>query len=335
MLEDAALPPDGGAAAGLAADRADTQQTAADIAALVAAKMREGAARPEAVSSPPPPAAQVTEGQPDAATGVVDEGASVEFAPEAVAAAEQGLLAAGVNLGVDRASLSPEAQVGYDKFVVTAADHFAVLAQEQQQAQEAIGMVNDFRQRLESEPDRVLLTMALNKPEVFQQVADLVSAAAQDPKIKEGLLRELASEARMREVERREKAFTQTQLQQAVRGIVASTRNAARKYGVDFSVAEKMVATFAKSNGGKLISGQEIDALVSQLKPAGPRRPPVAGTVKAKPTAPTQSVAGAAAAGAGAAASASPGLVPGKTPGSSLKDLIKGAMARTNAALTS
>ena len=201
--------------------------------------------------------------------------------------------------------------------------------QREVEANDAIRQVNDFRERLEADPQKILLTMALNKPEQFNAAMQVFTRMQQEPEFKELVVKELQAEAKFRAADQKEKSLGQQMRTIKGRQAAAITRQAARRYSVPVETAESVVAAHVKGGGGDL----ELSAIEGIVKALAPKnlvaRPRVASIIKAKVVAPTQPVA--AAAPPPAATTASPGLNDGsnrKGGGGGFRSLVREALAR-------
>lgn len=342
-----------------AAEAASTKTMAQSIAAAVAesAKLQPGSAEVAPVIDPntpledlpgverdlmgnayPTPDAEVVPGEPEAdpaaaaAEGALEE-IIEEMTPEDLTALEQSLQAAGISLGTKITDLPQEAQSAY----LDALEQVQVVVQDvverEASTREQQMAMDEFAKKLEESPDKVLLAIALSNPEVFTQVAEVIDAANSDPKVKDLIMRELSTDAKLAEVDRRDRAFNEREHLAKARTVVAATKRSAQTHGVPFPLAEKVVAMAVQANGGDL-DVADVDAIVVDLKGAGVA--PTARRVRRVVTPAAQAAAAAAAQPAPAPATPagtpelSPGLEEGKREGSGglFRGLVRNAARR-------
>lgn len=304
----------GGDAASAAADAANTKGLAATLASKMAAA---------ATATAKPDAAAVVD--PNAAVPATDAGTTVEDATATTGAApvteepktedtpslteiEEALQAVGVDLGISAKDVPPELLPAYQKLVQTASDMAQELVEQSLVATQQQQAVEDFRKKLEENPDRILLTIAATRPDIFQKAVETFTEMQNDPRAKDIVVRELQSEARLREAERREAALNQRDQRARAMRVVAETKRAARKYGVNYEIAEKVIAMAVEANQGQF-DVTDVDSVVADLRPAKPTAAPRLATpqkVAAAAAAPSKSVATA------TPAPTSPGLEAGK-----------------------
>lgn len=306
------VPPASDAGEAGAGEAAHTKATARNIAALIAeqaadntpnaiaqasaqlAKEANEKATADAAAAAAAGTATVVPGTDAGATVAEEVAAEAGVEPSEV---EATLLELGVDLGIKRADVPVELQPAYDRLISVAADMAQASLQESLTASDMQRQYTAFAERINKEPDKLLLTLAVTKPEVFSKIAELFQTMQNDPAQKDLIIRELQAEARLREAERREAGLNEQNRKVKARQVIAATRNAARAEGVDFDIAEKFVALAVTANGGDL-DVSEVAGLVKEIKSkTAPRPTPKVATPVQKPvqTAPNQPVAGAAA----------------------------------------
>ena len=312
---------------------------AKDMAAIIAAGMKsepaagttQPAAQPAAVVAPTKATEPVAGQEAAAAVEEAPAGAEEPASPtdEELAATESALLEIGVDLGLTHVDVPAELRPAYDRIVGSVVEVVQSSLQREVEANDAIRQVNDFRERLEADPQKILLTMALNKPEQFNAAMQVFTRMQQEPEFKELVVKELQAEAKFRAADQKEKSLGQQMRTIKGRQAAAITRQAARRYSVPVETAESVVAAHVKGGGGDL----ELSAIEGIVKALAPKnlvaRPRVASIIKAKVVAPTQPVA--AAAPPPAATTASPGLNDGsnrKGGGGGFRSLVREALAR-------
>ena len=302
MPEDVIGTPDGGEAAAEAAAHASASADARKIAALIA----ERAAKPEsgitiekmggeATPEPTPEEIAAKAAADAAAAAAVTGGEETAEAPEDIGEVEKILQEVGIDLGITASDVPEELHPAYARLVQSAADFAQSVLQQQLSASEALQQVDEFSKQLEGSPDRLLLSLAVSKPEAFAKAVEVYQQMQTDERMKDLVVRELQSEARLREAERREKLVLEGDKRTKARQVIAATHRAARSMGVNFDLAEKVVALAVQANGGDL-DVAEVEGIVSELKPAGPKiKKPLVATpnkVEVTATANTQPVAG-------------------------------------------
>ena len=205
---------------------------------------------------------------PNATVEDVIEEVIEEMTPEDLTALEQSLQAAGISLGTKITDLPAEAQSPY----LDALEQVSVVVQDvverEASTREQQMAMDEFAQKLEKSPDKVLLAIALSNPEIFTQVVEVMEAANSDPKVKDLIVRELSTDAKLAEVDRRDRAYSEREHLAKARTVVAATKRAAQAHNVPFPLAEKVVAMAVQANGGDL-EPTDVDAIVVDLKGAG------------------------------------------------------------------
>lgn len=331
------------AAAAAAATRGQAKALAATIAAATFGQPApDSTGRAGVVVTPtPPPPPQSTDTAPpaqpagtvDAAPAGTEAGAAVEEVVEEAAEdrpslseVEKALSEVGIELGVNSAELPLELVPAYEQLVYSTVDAIQDLIGQQVEAAQAIKAVQDFRERLDKAPEKVLLTLAVSQPEVFKEVIRIFGEMEAEPRIKEAVVRELQSEARLQEADRKEAALLQRDARLKGRAVAAATRRAATKHGVPVAVAERVVAAIVTGNGGNL-EVSDVDAIVADLR-SQPK------TTQKRIVTPARAAATAAAPGSPAAPGATP---PGTAtpsaglqinPGSKIRQVIRNAFSR-------
>lgn len=225
----------------------------------------------------------------------------------------------GVDLGVDPSSLPPEVLPAFNQLASTAVEAARKVIEEQIELNRQLEEVKQFREKLEKNPDRLLLTLAVTHPDVFKKVAEYVNEMEQDPRIKESVIREINAEARLMEAERRERAMLEAQVLTKARQITAETRKQAARYGVSPKIAEQVVASVITNVGD--IDLEDVEEIVKEIAPV--KKPIKKQKVVSKPQPKTAPAAMAPHAKVEGALGGSP---PPK--GASLRDIIGGAIAR-------
>lgn len=281
-----------------AADIAATKSTAKSLASLIASKIEADAAAAPAGGGQPgdlgqgdditpyersligpddqvrsgAPAQQGEPGTPGAPADQVEEIIEeiVQMSPEELDALEMALQSAGLNISTRASELPVDAQGPY----LDALEQLTTIVQDVQereaQAREQQIAMEEFAEKLDKSPDKILLALALNRPEIFAQVVEIVNEANSDPKVMNLVVRELEIEARQNEINRRDKVSDEREQLSKARVVIAATKRAASAHGVPYEVAEKVVAYAVQANGGDL-DVNEVDNIVKDLAGTGPK----------------------------------------------------------------
>ena len=199
----------------------------------------------------------------------------VETADEEVLSLEEiegALSEAGIDLGISAKDLPKELLPQYQKLVAAAVDVAQDALTKQLEAWQVKQAYQAFSDQLKNAPDKMLLALAFNQPEIWKQVSQIMEESNADPRIKASWQRELDSEAKYMEAKRIEQANQQRYQEEKGRQVIAATRRAARLHGVNFATAENVVALAVKANNGDLDTA-EVDGLVASLKGTAPQKP--------------------------------------------------------------
>jgi hypothetical protein len=210
----------------------------------------------------------------DSVTVDTTETAGVQTEEVPLAQIEAALAEAGIDLGIAGKDLPKEMLPAYEKLVQSAVDLAQQALSKELEASQAIQSVNRFSERLKTAPDKVLLALAMNQPEVWKKVAGLVAEMEQDPRVRQMVERDLESEARLMEAERKEQAMQEQYRRTKANQVIAHTTRLAREHGVPYGMAEKMVAMAVTANQGD-IELSEVNQIVADLAKDMGRTPPV------------------------------------------------------------
>lgn len=322
-----------------------SRSEARTMASIIAKAVREGtpvspdSVTPSSEQNAPPatPAIPAVQGTPGAeAVAQADEQVLEQAIAENPEEVARILAEAGIDLGITRADLPAELHTAYDRLTGASIDIAQTALAEHLQASEIRAQFDEFKARLESSPDKLLLAIAVSKPDIFQKVVEVFAQMQADPRVQEMVQRELQSEARLQEVTRREKVLNENEARTQARQVIAATKRYSRSYGVDYNTAEKVVALAVQANEGRL-DASDVEEIVKDLRPSNRPRAPLAprvaspAAVQATRTAPTGSVVQTPAPPAPPAAEGSPGLT--KIAGSRFRQLIRSAGDRVRSAV--
>lgn len=177
----------------------------------------------------------------------------------------------GVELPMRPSEVPAEMQDAYADLVQEVISAETRAAEVQAEATEQIMRVRDFAQRMQENPDQLLLSMAIEDPETFSEVSQEFQRMQQDPDYAEQKRRELAAEQKMREAERKERSLTQQERTRKAKRLRSQVRRKAKRLGVDPDRAEVEVANAAKRKAYEQdlpapdISSEEAGQVVENL----------------------------------------------------------------------
>lgn len=249
-----------------ALEAVDAQATK-DAAKTMAAILADGIKKTE-IS---PTETQVTEEvkpetQPTATEELTQD--AVEEAPiRDLTEVEKVLQDAGIDIGITAQDVPVELHPAYERMIQSVIDFAERGLNERLEASRALQQVEAFKQRLESSPDKIILALAMSRPDVFAKVMELYQAAEQDPQRKELIMRDLEAEAKYQEADRRERLMDERDRVIKARQVIAATKRAATAHGVTYELAEKVVALAIQANKGDL-DVADVNGIVSELRPA-------------------------------------------------------------------
>lgn len=343
-----------------AGERRHTKATARSLAGIVATKMEEAAAAEAEEAPAVEDVSQVTpkgtkegveyvtvEVDPETgeetvvkATEAPAEEEGVQYIEEEVPLAEisQALSDAGIVLDIDPNELPDEALGVYESLTSAILQAAGKSLEREREANDRMLELNDFSERLQNSPDKIMLALAMEKPEVFAKVAGVVERMADDPALKESVIRELESEVRLQEANRIKRvADVETRTLQG-RRVAQETLRQAKRYGVSPEVANEYISSQVRANGNWLEVNQ-VEPLIQKLS-GGQKKKIVIRKVRPKKVTPEQAKAVAEANTApvggapapGATREASPGLHQDNVPknrGGIFRGLVKQAARRT------
>lgn len=241
-------------------------------------------AAPVDPNAPPEPVAPATPVDPNAVvapvTPVEPVGQPITFTPEDYAQME----AAGINLPVAPSEVPEGFQAIYAEIAQSVMDSHASSQQQVLDAQEAILGIQAFKARLGTPEgqERMLLSMALNNPDIFAKAQETVVKMGEDPQYGESIRLQLEAQATLEAATRKEQAFENTQLEARGQQVEGRTVRLAQRLGVDATLAKNMVAHKIMQNevatGKKAVTFQEVDAIVQELAKATRAAPPAVST---------------------------------------------------------
>ena len=232
----------------------------------------------------------------------------------------------GIDLGLTRADLPEELHPSYELLATQAVQAAQVVAERLQQLEVSQMEMKQFAQKMQEDPQKVLLTMAVTNPEAFQEAITTFEEMQTDERTKDLVVRELQAEARLAAADRQAQMYQSRALNSRVAEVETATKNAAARYNVDLTLAQKFVAMRISAGGTGDIDISAVDGVVAQLKPA--MRTPVATPAKqaAAAQAPNVPLAGAGTSASAVADEVSPGLTTGSR--NPLMALVKAASAK-------
>lgn len=252
-----------------AADAASTKSLAAKMAAAVA----QGLQTDKPAQTPAEQAAATTEDTSGQSTEPAAETVEAPAAEEPTAEAkaltevERVLQEAGIDIGITAADVPEELHPAYERMLQSVIDFAERGMAEHLEATKAMRQVEEFKQRLESAPDRILLALAVSRPDIFQKAVETFNAIQTDEGQKALVIRELETEAKYQDAIRRENLMGERERRIKANQVIAATKRSSRQHGIEYTLAEKVVALAVQANNGDL-DVSDVDGIVSELKPA-------------------------------------------------------------------
>ena len=238
---------------------------AAEVVADPAAEAAAQAAADIAAAAPTKTPEQIAAETAAAVTAAASATTEEDFTDEQFSEAEKTLVELGVDLGVDRSTVPPELMPAYGKLVQSAIDLSQAELTERLSAHEANRQLQEFGERMEKEPEKVLLAIAITKPDVMEKVVQIFQQMQGDESYRDLIVREMQTDARDRDISRRENTLQKQDMMVKARQVTAATRVACRQQGVPFEMGEKVVALAIKANQGKL-EASEVAGIITGLK---------------------------------------------------------------------
>jgi len=215
----------------------------------------------------PAPPADVTVTPTDAAAIAAETGVSFEEVVETLT---------GFGIAVETDGVPDDLRGPYGKLLEGVRSAVTPVFEQDELAKSQLQQIDAFKTRLDEKPESILLALMIDKPKAFKEVMEIAARAEEDEDYRKTVERGVELEAREAQVVAREIRHTQQQLEEKGRRAEVAVESAARRYGVDSAVADRMVAGMVEAQGAdfKLSS---IDGIVAQLKPrvAVPKPPPM------------------------------------------------------------
>lgn len=187
----------------------------------------------------------------------------------------------GINIPVSPEDVPAEFQGTYARLVQAMVDMDASAQERVLDAQNAILKMQDFAERLQTAEGqrRLLLGLAMNAPEVFNQTADTIQRMNDDPEYADMIRRSLEAEVKLETATRKERALSQTELARKGQQIETRVERKAAALGVDVQTAKELVAARILQNesrtGTRDITLKEVDEVVDYLARRTAVRKPV------------------------------------------------------------
>lgn len=247
-----------------AADAASTQSLAAKMAAAVAQGLQPEKPAEQAAATEEPSAPPAVE-TPEVETPATTEEQAAEA--KALTEVERVLQEAGIDIGITAADVPVELHPAYERMLQSVIDFAERGMAEHLEATRAMQQIEEFKQRLESAPDRILLALAVSRPDIFQKAVETFNTIQTDEGQKALVIRELETEAKYQDAIRRENIMGERERRIKANQVIAATHRASRQHGVEYTLAEKVVALAVQANKGDL-NVADVDDIVSELKPA-------------------------------------------------------------------
>lgn len=243
-----------------------TKQTAAEIARN-ALRSHQEPPKPAEGTGEPPEGQQGAQGAAQAQEVITED--EVEQVAEATGVPYAQLVERLQELGIEVESdgIPDDLQPRYATLLERTLSTVEPLLDQDDRYQQSMEEINLFKDRLEKDPSDILLTVAIQKPELFKAAVQTFERMTEDASFKDLVIRELSVAAKERAAQIRERTMTQRELGARGRRAQSLTDAAARKHGVDPAVAGRFVASAVKEVGPASFDMTSIDGLVSQLRP--------------------------------------------------------------------
>lgn len=323
--------------------RTDAARLASIIAAGIKSRDTVPVLGPGATTEP---ATVVDPAAPDAAAApTADVTAALAAAPALTAPvvetftddqfgeAEKVLTELGVDLGVSRTDVPAELLPAYGRLVQSAIDLSQAELTERLSANESHRQLAELGERMEKEPEKLLLAIAITKPDIMKKVIEVFTQMEADEGYKDLVVREMQTDARDRDINRREMLLRDQDTITKSRQVTIATKTACRKLGVPYELGEKFVVRAIQAKQGQFGPG-DVEAVITELKGFA-----LQSGVKPAVAAPAKVATLAAAPGAPVAASIAPAATPPapvlqrESGGGAFRNLVRAANSRVIAAL--
>jgi hypothetical protein len=234
----------------------------------------------------------------------------------------------GIDLGVNRNELPDVVKPMYDEFAQQAIIRAQQWSSREARLQDAQAEIQQFALKLQNDPQKVLLTMAVTNPDAFREAVQSYERMSEDDFYRETVIKDLQAEAKLAATERQARVFQERQVAQKVSQVTRATHLAADRLGVDRGMAEELVAS-AITRGGGDIELNQVSGIVARLAPAAqPTIPPQEKAVRTAqaPTSPVQGQGTPAVSTDPPESEISPGLT--RANRNPFLDLVRGAASR-------
>ncbi len=217
------------------------------------------------VTPPVDPAAAVTPA--DVVELATEAGVSLEEVVETLA---------GFGVAVETEGIPDDLRGRYGQLLEVVRSAVAPIVEQDDHTKAQLRQLDVFKTRLDENPDSILLSLMIHKPEAFAKVMEIAERAKDDEEYRATVKRGVELEARESQLAAREVNYTQQQLEEKGRRAEVAVGLAVRRYGVDPKVADRMVAGMVEAQGAEF-KLSSIDGIVAQLKPkaAVPKPPPM------------------------------------------------------------
>ena len=268
------------------------------------------------------PVEQVVEGAEKPAEGepvVTEPAVELEITDEVY----DELLSYGVDLGVPPSQVDQALRPVYDRMADSVVRIVTEARSKQLEAQESQMQVQDFMKRIETNPNDILMLVALHQPDRFNEAVEMFERIQEDPRERALVEKELELRARDEQIKRQQNVYQTDQASQKASRVRAQINKTAARYGVDAGLAESWIVAEVRTNGD--ISPTRVDEIIRQLRPKTSRSPETQRLIQQTPTQPTTGdPAG------GVATPAEPEPSPGlqRRSVSTIRDAVKSAIKR-------
>lgn len=185
----------------------------------------------------------------------------------------------GIDLPVEPSEVPEDFREGYSRLAEAVLDAEQQARERLMTAEDQIAQVNDLRQTLQSDEGqrRILLGLAMNNQDLFQETVDMVQRMSEDPQFADTVQRQIEADLKLKEAQRQQQALQNAQRATKGRQVENRTVRLARRLGVNEDLAKQMVVAKIRENQaqtGQLdISLDQVDEVVKSLAETTGSRP--------------------------------------------------------------
>lgn len=207
-----------------------------------------------------------------------EEGEEEQVSPELsqLQGLHESLQQQGVSLDLDLEDLDPELYEPATRLMDAAYQKNQDYLSKASELDEARLGYEGLMQRLEKQPEQILLAIALDKPDVFSKAAQLYSEMQESEDVKNQVVREVETAARQANVDRREQQMNEQQVRVLASQIEGEISRQCRLKGLDeaqmTSFVEKEIK-LARAEG-RVFNPTAVSELADSLRPKAPTPKP-------------------------------------------------------------